>query len=299
MVVPPGVEFSSFEKLLIAFEEPVWYVIYAVLLVVIIVTMLVKRQHSGIQEFVFGKMNRTPFLNIVSIIVGLPVHNPPGRNFSRWLNMMFILMWLVIRSLYQAVLYKNLQSSERNLPVQTVEETLRLGFTYYMLSPTQDNIKYLPELYNRRIVLSQNESFGIIMRFNDPTIKAAYLGAMDVLRYANKVKLYGFSLNVCREPLLIRQYGIVFPKGSILVPSFDEKLSLLMDNGLINYWLAEHTDTIRDQLPVKEPKKLTLNHLLSAFQLLYFGAVLAGFALLMERLSLRFRCLSKLYEFFE
>lgn len=299
MVVPPGIEFSSFAKLLIAFEEPVWYVIYTMMLVVIVITTLVKCQPSRVQNFVFGKHNRTPFLNIFTIIVGLPMHRPPGRNFSRWLNMMFVLMWLIIRSLYQAVLYKNLQSTERNLPVQSVEETLRLGFTYYMISPTQDNIKYLPELYNRRIVLPRNESFEIMLRFNDPTLKAAFLGAFDTVRYSNKVKLYGFALNVCREPLLIRQYGIVFPKGSFLVPSIDEKLTLLMDNGLINYWLSEHTDTAKEQLPVREPLKLTLNHLLSAFQVLYSGVVLAFIAFAVELLSVRVELLTKLFRFCE
>lgn len=92
MIVPPGQEFSSFEKLLIAFDEPVWYVILGMMMVVVIATLLLKCQSDKIQDFVFGTQNRTPFLNIANVIVGLPIYKTPGRNFSRWMLMMFVLM---------------------------------------------------------------------------------------------------------------------------------------------------------------------------------------------------------------
>lgn len=300
MIVPPGPERSSFKKLLNPFDDSVWYVLNGMMLIVIVVTSILKCQSRRVQDFVFGKKNRTPFMNVVNIIVGLPMHKPPGRNFSRWILTMFVIMWLILRSLYQAVLYKNLQSTERNLPVQTIEESLRLGFMYYMISPTQENVKYLPEVYDRKVVVSRNESLDVVKRLNDPSIKAAFLGALDTARYANKVKLYGFNLNVCNEPLMLRQYGIVFPKGSFLVSSFDEELIILMETGLIGYWMSEHTEPIKSHLPhAQEPIKLTLNHLLSAYQVLLFGVGLASIALTTELVSMRMKCLRNFFEFFE
>lgn len=194
------------------------------------------------------------------------------------------------------MLYKNLQTTERDLPVQTIEESLRLGFRYYVIPPTQENIRYLPEIYNRRIVVKAREATNIVKTFNDPYLNAAFLGARDTVRHANKVNLYGFRLNVCPEPLLMRQYGIVFPKGSFLVESFDEKLIILMDSGLIGYWLSEHTEPNKPHSPkVREPMKLTLNHLLSAYQVLCFGVSLALFALTIELISMKAKCLRKLF----
>lgn len=295
MVVPPGPEFSSFSKLLSPFDDSVWYIVNAMMLVVIFVTFILKRQSTRVQDFVFGHKNRVPFLNIINVIVGLPTHLNPGRNFSRWMLMMFIIMWLIFRSLYQAVLFKNLQSTERNLQIQSIEETLKLDFVYYMISPTQENIINLPELYNRRIVLSRNESSKVMEQFNDPSIKAAFLGALDTAHYASKVKLYGFSLNICPEPLLLRQYGIVFPKNSFLVSSFDEILIVLVENGLIEYWLSELTEKMRSKISVREPIKLSLNHLLSGFQVLWFGMSLAFVAFSVELISTKIKCLRKLF----
>lgn len=209
---------------------------------------------------------------------------------------MFIILWLIIRSLYQAVLYKDLQEVERRHQVQTIEESLRLGFMYYMIAPTQENIKYLPELYERRIVVSRMRSFEILQAFNDPTIKAAFLGALDTVRYANKMKLYGFSLPVCKEPLLLRQYGIVFQKNSFLPPSFDDKLIVLAENGLIDYWLSEMIENVLNpSLDDHQPTKLTLIHLVSSFQVFLFGISVALLAFTTEKLSMKVKCLKSLF----
>jgi hypothetical protein len=147
MVVPPGQELSSMSKLLSPFYDSALYFIYILMLVIVIVTITLKYQSRNVQDFVFGKQNKTPLLNIMNVMVGSPLNKPPGRNFARWILTMFVIMWLIIRSLYQAVLYKELQSSERSLPVQTIQESLDLGYVYYMLASTQDNIKYLPEVF--------------------------------------------------------------------------------------------------------------------------------------------------------
>lgn len=290
MVVPPGQELSTLTKILGPFDESVWYVVGAMMLVIIVVTLTLKYQPRKIQDFVFGEQNKTPFLNIINVIVGQPIFKPPGRNFSRWMLTMFVILWLVIRSLYQAVLYQDLQSTERNLPVQSIRESLELGFMYYMLASTQDNIKYLPDVYNRRVVVSRVESFEVLKRFTDSSTKAAFLGGRNTVLYSNKVKLYGsVALYICKEPLMLRHYGIVFPKGSHLVESFDEKLLGLSENGLIDYWMSEHIETASHPLRQCEPLKLTLNHLLIAYQLFGVGLSLASTAFLLELLDKRLR----------
>lgn len=298
MIVPPGLEHSQFSKLLNPFDGSVWHVFNGIVIFVIVFTSILKCQSRKVQDFVFGKRNRTPLLNAFSVIVGLPIYGP-GRNFSRWILMMFVLMLLILRSLYQSSLYKNLQSTERNLPVQTVDESLQMGFMYYMISPTHENIKYLPEVYDRRIIVSRKDTFDLVKRFNDPSIKAAFLAALDTVRYSNKVNLYGIYINVCAEPLIQRQYCIVFPKGSFLDSSFDSKLIMLMETGLIDYWLSQQTEGVEHSKPqTPEPMKLTLKHLLSAYQVLLFGVSLASVVIVMELVSMRTKCFRKFSEFF-
>lgn len=298
MVVPPGQEKSSFSKLLNTFDAFVWQLFGMIIIFIIVFILILKCQRRRIQDFIFGRRNRTPLLNVMNVIVGLPFPNGPSRNFSRWILMMFILMLLVLRSLYQSSLYKDLQSTERNLPVKSVEESLRLGFMYYMISPTQENIKYLPEVYDRRIVVSRKASFDLVKKFNDPSLKAAFLAALDTVLHSNKINLYGIRLNICEEALMQRQYGIFFPKGSFLDSSFNDKLIMLMETGLIDHWRSQHTEGLQDFQPHPvEPKKLTLNHLLGAYQILLCGVSLASFIMLMELVSIKTKCLAKFFEF--
>ena len=299
LIVPPGQERSQFSKLLNPFDDTVWKVFSCIIVFTIAFISILKCRSRGIQDFVFGKRNRTPLLNAMGVIVGLPIHNSPGRNFSRWFFMMFVLMMLILRSLYQSSLYKDLQSTERNLPVQTVDESLRLGFMYYMISPTQENVKYLPEVYDRRIVVSRKESFDLVKKFNDPSLRFAFLAALDTVRYSNKVNLYGIYINICKEPLMQRQYGIVFPKSSFLASSFDGKLITLMETGLIDYWRSTQTEHVEQyQLQTQKPMKLTLNHLLSAYQVLLCGMSLATFVMIIELISVKFKILGKVLTFF-
>jgi hypothetical protein len=289
LVVPPGREVSSFRKLLNPFDGSVWQILLVVMTFVFVVTIVLKKSSRRVQDFVFGKQNRTPFLNIINVITGCPMHKMPDRNFSRWILTMFVIMWLVIRSLYVAVLYKELQSTERQLPVQTIQESLNLGFVYYMLASTQDNIKYLPELYSRRVVVSRLEAMRVMPQLNDPLTRAGFLGGINAILYSNLVNLYGFKLTICPEPLMLRQYAVVYPKDFYLIPRIDELLIVLVENGLIDYWMSEHTESIRRPASVREPMKLTLSHLLSAYQLTLLGMALASVVFVGELLSMKIK----------
>lgn len=282
MVVPPGREVSALVKLFGPFDITVWLVIGCMMLFIVVVTVALKFLSPKIQDFVFGTNNRTPLLNIVNIVVGMQMFKLPRRNFARVILTLFVILWLVLRSLYISVLYTDLQESKRKLPVQTVEESLRLGFRYFMIPPTQENIKYLPEVYIRRVVVSRLESIEILKKFDDPTLRSAFLGALDTVRYSNKVSLYGIYAYVCPQPLLMRQYGIIYRKNSFLVSTFDDLLINLVENGLIEHWMTELTHPISPPRLAAYPMKLTLNHLSSSFQLLAFGVVVSLLAFAFE-----------------
>lgn len=304
MIVPPGHQHSEFAKLFTAFDEILWYTLSAITLCLLLITLIITkhhrlRHHRSIRDFVLGSENRTPVLNIVNTIVGLPWHAVPRRNFSRFLYTMLMLMWLIFRSLYQAVLYKNLQSSSGyDPPVQTLNESLSQDFIYFMLTSTQENIVHLPELYSRAIIVSRKESDDVIrMSLTDPDTKAAYLAAEDIVKYANKVHLYGetTTLVICPEPLFVRQYGIYYQHNSFLASLFDDTLLRLVDSGLIGYWRKRMLETAAEKV-VNEPKKLTFEHLVSAFDLLFVCLGLSTVVFVIEFCSVRWKRMRKFSE---
>lgn len=301
MVVPPGELVSSFSKLFSPFDISVWYVLSYMMVIAICVSSIIKCSSINVQDFFFGSKIRTPYLNIASVIVGWPMNKLPNNNFARWILMMFIMFWLINRSIYQGILYKNLQSIIRQKPVQTIEESIEKNYKYLMLSATVENIKDIPQLMNNKEIVTHEESLDLMHKFNDPQLQMAFLGAIDTVRYLNKINYYNFSLNICPQSLLIRQHGIYFPKHSFLTKMFDEKLSFLLESGLLEHWMSKHVEKSnvqRCQERTKDPIKLSFDHLLSAFEILLFGLCLAAFTFTFEIISIYIKSLRKFFYFF-
>lgn len=78
-----------------------WCSIVAVFLLSFITIVTVRLQSKTVQDFVFGRGNTTPCLNIFNIFFGGSMHLLPIRNFARLLLGLFMIYCLIIRSSYQ------------------------------------------------------------------------------------------------------------------------------------------------------------------------------------------------------
>lgn len=96
-MIPPGKKLTSFQKLIRPFEILVWMLLGVTVLCSFIIIAILQLQPNSLKEFVFGTGNKTPYLNVFVAIFGGSQWNPPSRNFSRFLLMMFILFCLVLR----------------------------------------------------------------------------------------------------------------------------------------------------------------------------------------------------------
>lgn len=140
LIVPPGAEFTPFEKLLRPFHLEVWLMLCLVFIcgfwfILVISTMgSVKLKHT-----IFGEHCGNPYLNMLDIAFGGSMKTPPRRNFPRLLFATFILFCLVIRSLYQGLLFEFLQSDNRAIPVMTIDEMIEKDFYFYMYNIYQEH----------------------------------------------------------------------------------------------------------------------------------------------------------------
>lgn len=135
IIVPPGQELTSFEKLFRPFQTSVWLLVLLLLAFACIIIIIIKRQNILVRELVFGVNNRTPLLNVTLVSVGGTLHKLPAKSFPRVLLMIFILYGLVMRSIYQGSLVHNLQSGDRKPPISSVAELMEKKIESY-LSPT-------------------------------------------------------------------------------------------------------------------------------------------------------------------
>lgn len=139
LIIPPGSQYSSFEKLIYPFRSAVWLalgivVVFSVLMVALYI-FIVQRMLSRRRRITF------PFVEIVTIIVGGSQKHLPRRNHVRLVFGSFLLLSLVMRGLYQGALFQFLQSDKRNSEIHSIDEMMAKGFDFYMYPSYQEHFK--------------------------------------------------------------------------------------------------------------------------------------------------------------
>lgn len=124
-----GNAFIPFTRLVAVFKIKIWGLICGLLLIAMMMILLTKKLPPKWRHFIIaGRLNRSPILNMWTVVVGNPISNPyleSRRNFgtfARTLLLLWILMWFVIRNAYQSALYKYLQSHRLSSPYDTIEK---------------------------------------------------------------------------------------------------------------------------------------------------------------------------------
>lgn len=143
LVIPKGIPLSSFEKLFSPFNFVLWGLLIATFIFGAFVIFLIRFQKRSTQEFVFGTNTGNPYLNMLNIILNGSQNIEPTRNFSRFLLMVFILFCIVIRTLYQAQVFKFLQTDQIHAEIQTIDELIAQHFDIYMYESFQELSKGL------------------------------------------------------------------------------------------------------------------------------------------------------------
>lgn len=129
LLIPPGELYTPLEKLFLMFELEVWIWIAVTLLTALRTIQIVNLAPRKIQRFIYGRMVTTPTLNVFSTFLIGNQTVIPGRNFARYLLMLFIIWSLIIRTCHQSVLFKYLQQDLRKPEIQTIREIFERGFT--------------------------------------------------------------------------------------------------------------------------------------------------------------------------
>lgn len=120
---------SHLARLTAPFQVHIWHIIIGLLIVSIVIILLTKKLPRQWRHFVIGgRRNRTPILNMWNTVLGGPICNPKMiyrrafGTFARTLLILWIMLWLVIRSSYQGALYDFLQRHQFSNAYDTIEK---------------------------------------------------------------------------------------------------------------------------------------------------------------------------------
>lgn len=144
LIVPPGAPFTPLEKIFRPFQLEFWLGLCVVFACGFLIIFIISRTGSKkAEKIVFGKLINPPYLNMLEIFFGGSLHLLPKKNFARLLLASFLLFCLVVRSLYQGLLFQFLQSESTVKPVMTVDEMIEKDFNFYMYSIYQEHTQHL------------------------------------------------------------------------------------------------------------------------------------------------------------
>jgi hypothetical protein len=302
LIVPPGVPFTAFEKLFRPFELTVWLLLLLSFVSAAGVVTIVKTHSKSVRHFVFGQDINSPYLNILSVFLGVSMPSLPGRNFARSLLMSFLLFSIVKRTLYQGALFQFIQRDDRNKEIQTIDELVTKDFKVFMMASSLEHTNKM-KFRRQRVVVNSTTLEKKKERTMNPDVAEAVTSSLEQVLYFNKENYKNSTtLTVCKEALFTFQYGIYFRKNSYLEKIFNRKISTLKASGLIQFWASGFIDSRYLNIKIRDesPKKLNIGQLMGGFEVLFIG-ISVGFALLVCEVaskSFRVKKLQKLIEFF-
>lgn len=129
IAVPAGLPLTDLEKMFAMFDTATWVAIGFSFAVALLTIQVVNRMPRKFQKFVFGRDIRAPTLNTVSVFLTGGQSRLPGRNFARYLLMLFMIWSLIFRTCYQSKMFENMQNDMRHPSVRTFADFNRMNFT--------------------------------------------------------------------------------------------------------------------------------------------------------------------------
>lgn len=135
--IPYGRSYSSLAKLFFPFKMTVWICVCSSLLLVITVIVVLKLFSKKKRDFVVGRNNDAPFLNLIQTCLGgtMTGYQLPRRNFARTMLGIVLLTTLILRNAYLGNLFNFLRIQKRMEPFYHIQDIFDSDVTIFIISP--------------------------------------------------------------------------------------------------------------------------------------------------------------------
>lgn len=124
-----GLPYSPTEKLILPFDDPTWIAIISSFIIGFLTILIVYQFPHSIQNFVFGRDNKSPSLCFAQIFFGIGLVHVADRNFARYHFMIFTLFCLIIRTAYQGKMFEFMTTDVRKPSVEICQDILDQNVT--------------------------------------------------------------------------------------------------------------------------------------------------------------------------
>ncbi|CAG9805378.1 unnamed protein product [Chironomus riparius] len=283
-VLSPEDKLSWIEKLSSPFKIEIWIVLLLMFLFGIIVISVLNLKYKLLTVYVYGKGVNNAALNMIGVFLSQPLPILPNLNFPRFILMMFMILSLVIRSIYQGSLYKFLQSDGRHKEPQTIAELLEKDYTFIMSESNYDFvIKYHKKMYINSKTVEEHDGMNLDKFATLYKRTASFASKLELMQYS--LTHENFPYKICNEHFFTVNVVLYYNKNFFLKRTIDEAIRKILNHGLLIHWMREFDRTDKWRFKDRKPSVMTFDHLSGAFYLLLIGNVCGLIVFLVERLS--------------
>ena len=131
ILIGPGEPYTDLERMFMMFDYELWIAISMTLTIAFIVTMSLSFASRKIRNFIVGRYVQNPTMNMLSTFLTGSQSRVPGRNFARFIFILFVIWSLIIRTCHQSMLFQFMQADLRRPTVKTLDEFFQSNLTYY------------------------------------------------------------------------------------------------------------------------------------------------------------------------
>lgn len=282
IIIPPADEYDGYEKLLMPFDESTWIMILVIFATGFLVIFVLNHSNDEARTFVFGQQVTTPSLNITAIFFGISQITLPGRNFARYIVMVFILYCLIIRTAYQGKMFEFLQKNITKPEIQSIDELIGKKYTLFVRDIYIHKVHQMDFFKQLQVVPINMDEEHFISGFM--IYNKSFKGAMQIPAFTFYYKVLqsrGRILGrVMKERVDVEISGLIMPKNHKFYDLFNAKIQQLFEGGIISYFNEVWTKCLDPKRYAhfynNEPQVLTMDHLEAGFVIWLvslFGAV--------------------------
>lgn len=294
-MVPPGHPYTALEKLENPLDTTVWILSGVTVLVGFIVIAVLTKSSKTVQNFVFGRKIQAPALNLINVVLGNSLHRLPMRNFSRFLLMLAIIHFFIIRTCYTGGLVQYMQKNTRRPHMMATKQLLANNFSFYMNQAARIYVSQIPEVLARTKII-ENNAYRLYVKemINDPDYKGAFLTTVSHMAYRNfKVFPHSFY-EYTPKPIYTISIVIYMNHGSCLEDPLNNLIIQFLSCGLMSKWTSEFIDFKYLKKPVNDsPKVLSLVQMEGVFNLFLVGH-LVSLVVFCGEIFIKCSCLGKI-----
>lgn len=243
--------FTSLELLLYPFDVTTWYLLIVSMISGFLFTILVTDGYNY-SKFIRFAMGYPPLrnasMNMFRFLFGQNIMQTPETNFARFTIVSYHVYSLLLRTVYQSLLFQSVKLNIYHEPPHTLTELIDQQCSLVMTEGTYDSVYTVPRIKQGIVDVlkikntSEESVFDFVENDNEERCLAVVTPKDFITYHTIKEQKRGLFY-VLPESIFAQHVTMYFSKHSFLINRFNELFMNLRSMGLIDFWAHQSLDT--------------------------------------------------------